>query len=67
MSLIYHRLIFMKTGTFHQHHWENCKADVDSCCQHVTCINVSVKISVCVTRGSVEVHEQQFLVGKVTV
>jgi hypothetical protein len=42
MSLIYHRMIFMKTGIFHQHHCEDCKAHIDSCCQHgvssVACI-----------------------------
>jgi len=50
MSLIYHRMIFMKKGIFHQHHCEDWKAHIDSCCQHgvssMACINVSGKINV---------------------
>jgi hypothetical protein len=49
MSLIFHRMIFVKTGIIHHHHCENCKAHIDSCCQHdvsVACTNVSGKITV---------------------
>lgn len=48
MRLMYHRMIFKKTGIFHQHHCENSKAHIDIF-QHgvssVACINVSGKIT----------------------